>query len=57
MSIIDEAYELIDKLGVELDEDDDDLSELSYDINQAISDIKSVKSRAESLLEELERNG
>ena len=54
--IIDEVYELIDKLEAELGEDDD-VDELNYDLNQAMSDIRSVKSRAESLLEELRRNG
>lgn len=57
MSIIDEAYEAIDKLEVQLGEDDDNIAELNYDISQAISDVKSVKSRANALLEELERNG
>lgn len=57
MSIIDESYQAIDRLENKLGEDDDDVTELAYDIGQAIDDIRSVKIRAEALLEELERNG
>tara|TARA_Y100001951_G_scaffold104787_1_gene117789 strand:- start:31244 stop:31417 length:174 start_codon:yes stop_codon:yes gene_type:complete len=57
MSIINEAYDEIEKVEELVGEDDDNLAELIYDMSQAMDDIRSVIHRAKAYKRELQRNG
>ena len=57
MSIVNEAYDEIEKVEELVGEDDDNLAELIYDMSQAMDDIRSVIHRAKAYKRELQRNG